>query len=250
MNNLKQNFFRTKNNQKIHYKFINNKSLITIIFLHGLMSDIKSKKAKFLKKFVNKNKINLLLFEYSGHGKSSGQFTDFSIKNWIEDSRLIVKNLIKKGKIILIGSSMGAWIGIVLIKYFHQRIKGFIGIAPAPDFTEELIWKKLNIFEKNNIRKNKIYKLKSSHNNFYPITKKFIFDGKKILILNKKIKCNFKVELLHGIRDSSVPWAYSINLTKTLIAKKLKLKIIDDGDHSLSRVQDLKKLELAIKNII
>jgi esterase/lipase len=250
MNNLKQNFFRTKNNQKIHYKFINNKSLITIIFLHGLMSDIKSKKAKFLKKFVNKNKINLLLFEYSGHGKSSGQFTNFSIKNWIEDSKLIVKNLIKKGKIILIGSSMGAWIGIVLIKYFHQRIKGFIGIAPAPDFTEELIWKKLNIFEKNNIRKNKIYKLKSSHNNFYPITKKFIFDGKKILILNKKIKCNFKVELLHGIRDSSVPWAYSINLTKTLIAKKLKLTIIDDGDHSLSRVQDLKKLELAIKNII
>ncbi len=250
MNNLKQNFFRTKNNQKIHYKFINNKSLITIIFLHGLMSDIKSKKAKFLKKFVNKNKINLLLFEYSGHGKSSGQFTDFSIKNWIEDSRSIVKNLIKKGKIILIGSSMGAWIGIVLIKYFHQRIKGFIGIAPAPDFTEELIWKKLNILEKNNIRKNKIYKLKSSHNNFYPITKKFIFDGKKILILNKKIKCNFKVELLHGIRDSSVPWAYSINLTKTLIAKKLKLTIIDDGDHSLSRVQDLKKLELAIKNII
>lgn len=250
MNNLKQNFFRTKNNQKIHYKFINNKSLITIIFLHGLMSDIKSKKAKFLKKFVNKNKINLLLFEYSGHGKSSGQFKDFSIKNWIEDSRSIVKNLIKKGKIILIGSSMGAWIGIVLIKYFHQRIKGFIGIAPAPDFTEELIWKKLNIFEKNNIRKNKIYKLKSSHNNFYPITKKFIFDGKKILILNKKIKCNFKVELLHGIRDSSVPWAYSINLIKTLIAKKLKLTIIDDGDHSLSRVQDLKKLELAIKNII
>ena len=250
MNNLKQNFFRTKNNQKIHYKFINNKSLITIIFLHGLMSDIKSKKAKFLKKFVNKNKINLLLFEYSGHGKSSGQFTDFSIKNWIEDSRSIVKNLIKKGKIILIGSSMGAWIGIVLIKYFHQRIKGFIGIAPAPDFSEELIWKKLNIFEKNNIRKNKIYKLKSSHNNFYPITKKFIFDGKKILILNKKIKCNFKVELLHGIRDSSVPWAYSINLIKTLITKKLKLTIIDDGDHSLSRVQDLKKLELAIKNII
>lgn len=250
MNNLKRNFFRTKNNQKIHYKFINNKSLITIIFLHGLMSDIKSKKAKFLKKFVNKNKINLLLFEYSGHGKSSGQFTDFSIKNWIKDSRSIVKNLIKKGKIILIGSSMGAWIGIVLIKYFHQRIKGFIGIAPAPDFTEELIWKKLNIFEKNNIRKNKIYKLKSNHNNFHPITKKFIFDGKKILILNKKIKCNFKVELLHGIRDSSVPWAYSINLTKTLIAKKLKLTIIDDGDHSLSRVHDLKKLELAIKNII
>ncbi|CAO6132076.1 COG1647 Esterase/lipase [Candidatus Pelagibacterales bacterium] len=250
MNNLKQNFFRTKNNQKIHYKFINNKSLITIIFLHGLISDIKSKKAKFLKKFVNKNKINLLLFEYSGHGKSSGQFTDFSIKNWIEDSRSIVKNLIKKGKIILIGSSMGAWIGIVLIKYFHQRIKGFIGIAPAPDFTEKLIWKKLNILEKNNIRKNKIYKLKSSHNNFYPITKKFIFDGKKILILNKKIKCNFKVELLHGIRDSSVPWAYSINLIKTLITKKLKLTIIDDGDHSLSRVQDLKKLELAIKNII
>ena len=250
MNNPKQNFFLTKNNQKIHYEFINNKSLTTIIFLHGLMSNIQSKKAKHLKKFVNKNKINLLLFEYSGHGKSSGKFTDFSIKNWVNDSRSIIKKLIKKNKIVLIGSSMGAWIGLILIKYFYQRIKGYVGIASAPDFTEELIWKKLNTSEKNNIKKNRIYKLKSNHNNFYPITKKFIIDGKKNLILNKKIKCNFPVELLHGINDSSVPWFYSLKLLKTLISKKINLTIINDGDHSLSRTQDLKKLDLAIKNII
>jgi pimeloyl-ACP methyl ester carboxylesterase len=250
MNNPKQNFFLTKNNQKIHYKFINNKSLTTIIFLHGLMSNIQSKKAKHLKKFVNKNKINLLLFEYSGHGKSSGKFMDFSIKNWVDDSRSIIKKLIKKDKIVLVGSSMGAWIGVILIKYFYKRIKGYVGIASAPDFTEELIWKKLNISEKNNIKKNRIYKLKSNHNNFYPITKKFIVDGKKNLILNKKIKCNFPVELLHGINDSSVPWFYSLKLLKTLISKKMNLTIINDGDHSLSRTQDLKKLDLAIKNII
>ncbi|MEY3371300.1 MAG: hypothetical protein RLZZ392_336 [Pseudomonadota bacterium] len=250
MNNPKQNFFLTNNNQKIHYKFINNKSQTTIIFLHGLMSNIQSKKAKYLKNFSNKNKVNLLLFEYSGHGRSSGQFIDFSIKNWVEDSRLIIKRLIKKNKIILIGSSMGAWIGILLIKYFYKRIKGVIGIAAAPDFTKELIWKKLNIVEKNKIRKNKIYKLKSSYNNFYPITKKFIFDAEKLLVLNKKIKCNFPVELLHGLKDSSVPWFYSIRLIKTLISKKLNLTIINDGDHSLSRAKDLKKLDLAIKNII
>ena len=250
MNNPKQNFFLTNNNQKIHYKFINNKSQTTIIFLHGLMSNIQSKKAKYLKNFSNKNKVNLLLFEYSGHGRSSGQFIDFSIKNWVEDSRLIIKTLIKKNKIILIGSSMGAWIGILLIKYFYKRIKGVIGIAAAPDFTKELIWKKLNIVEKNKIRKDKIYKLKSSYNNFYPITKKFIFDAKKLLVLNKKIKCNFPVELLHGINDSSVSWFYSIRLIKTLISKKLNLTIINDGDHSLSRAKDLKKLDLAIKNII
>ena len=250
MNNPKQNFFLTKNNQKIHYEFINNKSLTTIIFLHGLMSNIQSKKAKHLKKFVNKNKINLLLFEYSGHGKSSGKFTDFSIKNWVNDSRSIIKKLIKKNKIVLVGSSMGAWIGLILIKYFYQRIKGYVGIASAPDFTEELIWKKLNISEKNNIKKNRIYKLKSNHNNFYPITKKFIIDGKKNLILNKKIKCDFPVELLHGINDSLVPWFYSLKLLKTLISKKINLTIINDGDHSLSRTQDLKKLDLAIKNII
>jgi pimeloyl-ACP methyl ester carboxylesterase len=214
------------------------------------MSNIQSKKAKYLKNFSNKNKINLLLFEYSGHGRSSGQFIDFSIKNWVEDSRLIIKRLIKKNKIILIGSSMGAWIGILLIKYFYKRIKGVIGIAAAPDFTKELIWKKLNIVEKNKIRKDKIYKLKSSYNNFYPITKKFIFDAKKLLVLNKKIKCNFQVELLHGLKDSSVPWFYSIRLIKTLISKKLNLTIINDGDHSLSRAKDLKKLDLAIKNII
>ena len=250
MNNPKQNFFLTNNNQKIHYKFINNKSQTTIIFLHGLMSNIQSKKAKYLKNFSNKNKVNLLLFEYSGHGRSSGQFIDFSIKNWVEDSRLIIKRLIKKNKIILIGSSMGAWIGILLIKYFYKRIKGVIGIAAAPDFTKELIWRKLNIVEKNKIRKDKIYKLKSSYNNFYPITKKFMFDAEKLLVLNKKIKCNFPVELLHGLKDSSVPWFYSIRLIKTLISKKLNLTIINDGDHSLSRAKDLKKLDLAIKNII
>jgi esterase/lipase len=250
MNNPKQNFFLIKNKQKIHYKFINNKSLTTVIFLHGLMSSIKSKKAKYLEKFVNKNKINLLLFEYSGHGRSSGQFTDFSIRDWVTDSKLIIKKLVKNNKIVLIGSSMGVWIGIILIKYFYKKIKGFIGIAPAPDFTEELIWKKLNIVEKNKIKKNKIYKLKNNHGNFYPITKKFILNGKKILVLNKKIKCNFPVELLHGIKDSSVSWFYSIKLIKTLISKKLNLTIIDDGDHSLSRTQDLKKLDLAIKNII
>jgi len=250
MNNPKQNFFLTNNNQKIHYKFINNKSQTTIIFLHGLMSNIQSKKAKYLKNFSNKNKVNLLLFEYSGHGRSSGQFIDFSIKNWVEDSRLIIKRLIKKNKIILVGSSMGAWIGILLVKYFYKRIKGLIGIAAAPDFTKELIWKKLNIVEKNKIRNDKIYKLKSSYNNFYPINKKFIFDAKKFLVLNKKIKCNFPVELLHGLKDSSVPWFYSIKLTKTLISKKLNLTIINDGDHSLSRAKDLKKLDLAIKNII
>ena len=250
MNNPKQNFFLTNNNQKIHYKFINNKSQTTIIFLHGLMSNIQSKKAKYLKNFSNKNKVNLLLFEYSGHGRSSGQFIDFSIKNWVEDSRLIIKRLIKKNKIILIGSSMGAWIGILLIKFFYKRIKGFIGIAAAPDFTKELIWKKLKIFEKNKIKKDKIYKLKSSYNNFYPITKKFIFDAKKLLVLNKKIKCNFQVELLHSLKDSSVPWFYSIKLIKTLISEKLNLTIINDGDHSLSRAKDLKKLDLAIKNII
>ena len=145
---------------------------------------------------------------------------------------------------------MGAWIAAILIKYFYKRIKGFVAIAPAPDFTEELIWKKLNDVEKSKIIKNKIYKLKSSHNNFYPITKKFIFDGKKNLVLNKIIQCNFPVKLLHGVKDSSVSWAYSIKLIKTLISKKLRLTFIDDGDHSLSRAQDLKKLDLAIKDII
>jgi hypothetical protein len=145
---------------------------------------------------------------------------------------------------------MGAWIAIVLIKYFYKRIKGFIAIAPAPDFTEEIILKKLNNVEKSKIKKNKIYKLKNSHNKSYTITKKFILDGKKNLVLNKKIQCNFPVELLHGVNDSSVSWFYSIKLIKTLITKKLNLTIIDDGDHSLSRTQDLKKLDLAIKNII
>jgi uncharacterized protein len=250
MNNPKQNFYLTKNNHKIHFKFIKGKKPITVIFLHGLMSSIQSKKVKYLKKFALKNKINILMFEYRGHGKSSGRFSDFSIKDWIYDSKLIIEKLVKTKKIILIGSSMGSWIAINLIKFFKNRIIGLIGIAAAPDFTEELIWPKLTKKAKKIINKNKIYKLKSNYNNYYPITKKFINDAKQFLVLKKKFICNFPVELFHGYYDASVPWIYAIKLKKVLISKQFKIHLIKTGNHSLSKPEDLQKIGLRISKMI
>jgi len=245
-----QNFFQIDNFKKIHYQKLEYNKTISIVFLHGLMSDIESKKAKFLKKLCKRLKINLLLFEYSGHGKSSGDFTDFSIKDWIEETKSTVSSLINAKKIIFIGSSMGAWIAINILNYFKKKIIGLITIGAAPDFTEELIWKKLPHQEKKKILNGKIFKLNSNYDNYYPISRKFILEARNYLVLKKKFKLQFPIFLFHGSKDESVPLKYSIKLLKNLISKKIYLNIINEGDHSLSKKNDLFQIEKSIMKII
>ena len=234
--------------KKIRYLLLNNKSQITVVFFHGFMSDMTGKKPSEIQKFCNKKKINFIKFEYSGHGRSSGEFIDGNISQWTMEAKKLIKAK-TKNKLIFIGSSMGSWIALNLITSFKKKIKGFIGIASAPDFLEELMWKKFNKKIKKIIMTKKIYNLKRDHF-VYPITKQLIIDGRKNKILNKKINSKINVTLLHGLKDNSVPLKFSIRTLKIFKNAKKKLIKIKNGDHSLSNKNNLKKISEELKIMI
>ena len=242
--------FTTSSKKKIKYLLVNKNSEITVIFFHGFMSDMMGTKPKAIQKFCRKKKLNFLKFEYSGHGKSEGKFIEGNISKWTGDSRELIKSKIKKNKkLIFIGSSMGSWIALNLFQNFKKQMRGFIGIASAPQFLEELMWKKFSKKIKKIIIKKKIYHLE--HGDYvYPITKQLILDGRKNKVLNSKINLKIPITLFHGTKDEVVPVNFSKKIYK--ICKKSRKKIIKikNGDHSLSRKSDLKKICSELHNMI
>ena len=251
MSYKRSKYFTTLGKKKIKYLLIKKNSLITVVFFHGFMSDMIGKKPMAIQKFCRKNKIDFLKFEYSGHGKSSGKFVKGNISAWTNDAKQLIKAKVKKNNyLIFIGSSMGSWIALNLFKYFKKQIKGFIGIASAPEFLEELMWKKFNKKIKKIIMTKKIYNFDHG-GHVYPITKQLIFDGRKNKVLNNKINLKIPIFLLHGTKDEIVPLSFSKKIFKTCKNAKRKIIKIKNGDHSLSKKNDLKKicntLEHAIK---
>ena len=238
--------YTTLNKSKIRYVLIRNNSQVTVVFFHGFMSDMTGKKPKEIQKFCVKKKINFLKFEYSGHGRSSGEFINGNISQWTTEAKKLIKAK-AKNKLIFVGSSMGSWVALNLMSSFKKKTKGFIGISSAPDFLEELMWKKFNKKIKKIVMTKKIYNLKRDHF-VYPITKQLIVDGRKNKILNKKLNNKISVTLLHGLKDNVVPLKFSIKILKIFKNAKKKLIKIKNGNHSLSRNSDLKKIskELAI----
>jgi len=207
-----------------------------------------------IQKFCNKHKINFLKFEYSGHGKSTGTFVKGNISKWTNDAKQIIKSKVKnKKKLIFIGSSMGSWIALNLFKIFRKKLIGFIGIASAPEFTEKIMWENFSKKIKKTILKDGIYYLENDYEKPYPITKNLIIDGRKNKVLNKKIYTKIQIVLFHGLKDNLVPLKFSKKIFKLAETNNKKIIKIKDGDHSLSRKKDLKKIcsELGkmIKNI-
>ena len=250
MNYKGSKYFKTSSKRKIKYLLIKRNSQVTVVFFHGFMSDMTGKKPMAIQKFCKRNKLNFLKFEYSGHGKSSGKFTDGNISKWTNDAKSLIRSKTKKSKnLIFVGSSMGSWIALNLFSYFKKKLKAFIGIASAPEFLEELMWKKFNRKIKKIIMTKKIYHL--DHGEYsYPLTKQLILDGRKNKILNNKINLNIPIILLHGKKDEIVPLKVSRNILKICRKSKKKFIIIKNGNHSLSRKSDLKILCSELKNLI
>jgi len=213
------------------------------------MSNIEGEKPKAFFKYAKKKKLGFLALEYSGHGKSSGKFINGNISKWSKETKIVIKKIIKKNNFILVGSSMGAWLSLNQFKYFKKQIKGFLGIGSAPEFLENLMWKKFSKKMKNETIKNGIYNLK--HGNYeYPITYQLIKDGRKNKVLNNKINSKINVTMIHGSKDEVVPPTYSKKVLKTFNKVKKKLVIIKNGDHSLSNKNRLKKIILELNKIV
>ena len=234
-------------------RFIDNyfKKKLYIVFLHGFMSDIEGKKPQTFLRFAKKNKLGFLALEYSGHGKSSGEFTKGNISSWTRDTRLIIKKIVKKNNFILIGSSMGSWIGLNQFKYFKKQIRGFIGIGSAPEFLTRLMWNKFSQIIKSELTIKGKTIIKSGDYE-YPITYQLVRDGRKNRVLNKKINSKIRVTMIHGEKDEVVPVNFSRLVLSIFKNAKRKLKIIRNGDHSLSNPRQLniiiKELNYIIKD--
>jgi len=253
MNYKRSKYFTTLNKTRIKYLLIKNNSQITVVFFHGFMSDMIGAKPSAIQKICKKLRLNFLKFEYSGHGRSGGKFINGNISKWTNEAKQLIKSKIKKEQnLIFIGSSMGSWIALNLFPFFKKQIKGFIGIASAPEFLERLMWKKFTKKIKKIITNKKIYHL--NHGDYvYPITKQLIFDGRKNKILNNKINLKMPLVLFHGTKDEVVPLNLSRKILKICEKSKKKLIKIKNGNHSLSRKSDLKKicngLNYILKNI-
>jgi pimeloyl-ACP methyl ester carboxylesterase len=175
---MKYSYCKLSNSKKIRYLKHDKDNGPFIIFLHGFMSDLEGKKPKHFLKFAKKNNYGFLALEYSGHGKSSGKFINGNISKWTKETTLLIKKIVKKNNFILVGSSMGAWISLNQFKVFKKQIIGFFGIGSAPEFLENLMWKKFNKSMKREITQKGIINLK--HGKYeYPITLQLIKDGRK-----------------------------------------------------------------------
>ena len=178
-------YFKISKTKKLRYIDNYCQDKLYIIFLPGFMSDIEGKKPQRLKAFAIKKRLGFLALEYSGHGKSSGEFIKGNISSWSVDAKILIKKIVKKNKFIIIGSSMGAWIALNQFKYFKDQIKGFIGIGAAPEFLTRLMWDKFNKKIKKEIIDKGFCNIKNGEYK-YPITHQLIKDGRKNKVLSKK----------------------------------------------------------------
>jgi len=239
-------------------RYIDNyyKKKLYIIFLPGFMSDIDGVKPQAFKKYAIQNKLGFLAIEYSGHGKSSGEFTKGNISEWSYDAKNSIKKIVKKNNFILIGSSMGAWISLNQFKYFKNQILGFVGIGSAPEFLQRLMWKKFTKKVKKEIKQKGISIIKRDQSKFhqkqfeYPVTYQLIKDGRKNKVLSKKINSKIRVTMVHGKNDELVPVSFSRKVLLLFPNAKKKLLVIKNGDHSLSNKNPLKIIIKELNNIV
>jgi pimeloyl-ACP methyl ester carboxylesterase len=214
----------------------------TIVFLPGLRSDMEGSKALRLAAFAASRGQAMLRLDYSGHGASGGRFEDGTIGLWTADALRVIDGL-TAGPLLLVGSSMGGWIGLNVARARPERVAGFVGIAAAPDFTETLIWATMPEPARAQLMSRGVLHVPSDYGDPLPITRALIEDGRRHLCLGGPIPLRCPVRLLQGQRDPDVPWRTALTLADRVESEDVRVILIKDGDHRLSRETDLVALE-------
>lgn len=236
-------------NPRIAYRRIRGKSP-GIVFCTGFMSDMTGSKALAIEEFARERGHACLRFDYAGHGESEGKFEEGTIGSWFADA-LAAFDALTEGPQVVVGSSMGGWIALLLARARPSRVAGLIGIAPAPDFTEDLIWatmpeaRRAELFAKGVLHQPSDYGEKP-----YAITAKLIEDGRRHLLLRGPFAYDGPVRLLHGMRDPDVPWELSPRIASVLTSADVRVTLVKDGDHRLSRDQDLDLLRATLGELV
>lgn len=226
----------------------------SIIFLGGFRSDMTGTKAAHLAAWAAKTDMDFLRFDYSGHGQSSGDFRDGCISDWCADGADIIRARAKP-PYILVGSSMGGWIALLVARAMgaeeaSQRIAGMVLIAPAVDFTEVLMWEKMGSDTRREIVEKGVWMRQSAYApEPYPVTRALIEDGRRNLLLGGVIEAHAPVHILQGGKDPDVPWQHAMTLVEHLAGDCVTVTLIKDGDHRLSRDQDIALLLAAVGTV-
>ena len=213
-----------------------------LVFCGGFVSDMTGTKATALEAYARDRGLAFVRFDYFGHGASSGAFTDGTIGRWAEDA-VAVLDEVTQGPQVLIGSSMGGWIMLLAALARPARIAGLVGIAPAPDFTEDLMWARYDAEARVTLERDGVYREPSEYDEEpYTITRALIEDGRTHLLLRGSIPLACPLRILQGMRDEAVPWQTALTLAERIESTDVEVTLVKDGDHRLSEPHDLARL--------
>jgi pimeloyl-ACP methyl ester carboxylesterase len=222
-----------------------------LFWLGGFKSDMAGTKAVALDDWAAAQGRACIRFDYSGHGESGGDFAAGAIGRWLEESVAVFERF-AGGPTVLIGSSMGGWLGLLLVQALKARatagsVAGLVLIAPAVDFTEELMWKKFPREVQRQIETEGSWQRPSQYSEQpYPITHGLIEEGRRHLLLGGLIETGCPVRILQGVKDPDVPWQHAVELSSRLVRDDVVLTLVKDGDHRLSRPEDIERLIAAV----
>lgn len=221
----------------------------TVVFLPGFRSDMAGEKATALAAHCAARAQAMLRFDYSAHGASGGRFEDGTIGRWAADALAIIDQ-VSEGPLVLVGSSMGGWIALLAARARPERIAALVGIAAAPDFTEKLMWQAMSFEQRATLMSTGVLHVPSQYGDPYPITRALIEDGRSHLLLSEPIAVDCPVRLLHGQRDPDVPWEFALRIAEQLTSQDVRVMLVKDGDHRLSRPQDLALLRQCLDAVL
>jgi pimeloyl-ACP methyl ester carboxylesterase len=220
-------------------------------WLGGFNSDMQGTKALALDAWAAQHQRACVRFDYSGHGESGGAFIDGTVGRWLDESVAVFEQFCR-GPQVVIGSSMGGWMALLLAREIAKRegsrasLAGLVLIAPAPDFTEALMWKSLSAEARHDIETQGVWLRPSQYGAPYPITRALIEEGRNHLLLGSAIDVGCPVRILQGAQDPDVPWKHAFALAHRLPKDDVVLTVIQDGDHRLSRPQDIARVLAAV----
>ena len=214
---------------------------LTFVWMCGFKSDISGTKVLRLEDWANRTGHGFLAFDYSGHGESDGAFEDGTVSQWRDDALAAIDSQ-TDGPLVIVGSSMGGWMALLAALARPDRVKGLVLVAPAPDFTEKLMWPEFPAEAQAEIMEQGFTLRPSDYDEPYTITRALIEDGRKWQVLDKPIAFDGPVRILQGMQDADVPWTHAARLVDALTASDLTITLIKDGDHRLSREQDIARL--------
>jgi pimeloyl-ACP methyl ester carboxylesterase len=242
-------YWTREDGARIAYRRLDGRSP-TVVFLGGFSSDMTGAKACHLDASCRARGQAYLRFDYQGHGASSGRFVDGTIGTWRDDALAVIENC-TEGPVVLVGSSMGAWIMLLAAVGTSRAVVGLLGIASAPDFTEELIWQRLPAENRAQLERDRVIHVPSEYSvEGCPISLALIEDGRDHLLLGSSISIGCPVRLVHGLDDQDVPWECSLRMLQAVASDDVTLELVKGGDHRLSEPADLERLSRILDELL